>query len=347
MPIVNDYKHVSDIYSEAGEKNVSLPAFCLEDRETLEAILAAALEIGNSIGNCAIPIIVSWTARYPLYSQAIYTSKTRNARIGCHLNFSDLEIFMSDESPYRDLLVLPNLHHAIPWIDGVIMMDFHLQFASIMCDASEKPFDENIQITAEFVEKVNRKVLVEGAVNEISSPELGVIPIKTTVKDAQRFIQETGVDLIVPNVGTEHRADTSKAHYDSELTRRITDVVGKKVCLHGSSSLKKSDLPKITEDGVIKVNLYTGIAREAGKAVTYQELENIGNVLAQKELQKLIDQDILGKAVLDENYGKTIPPIGSKLSNLTSTFRREVWFEKFKDICKDYMTAFNYHNFAK
>lgn len=347
MPVITDYNHVKDIYSEAGEKKVGLPAFCLEDRETLEAILAAALEVGESIGNKAIPIIVSWTARYPLYSQATFVSKTRDARIGCRLNFSDLEIFTNDESPYRDLLVLPNLDHAIPWIDGDILDDFYMQFASVMCDGSERPFEENIKLTAEFVEKVKCKVLVEGAVDEISSPELGIVQKKTTVEDAKRFLEETGVDIIVPNVGTEHRADASEAHYDSELTRKITDAVGKIVCLHGSSSLKKSDLPKITEDGAIKINIYTGIAREAGKAVAYHELENIGNVLTEKELKMLINQNILGDAVLGSNYGKTVTPIGPKLTHLTSSIRRDVWFDRFKDICKDYMMAFNYQNYAK
>ena len=40
-------------------------------------------------------------------------------------------------------------------------------FASIMCDASERPFEENIRMTAEYVERTRGRVVVEGAVDEI------------------------------------------------------------------------------------------------------------------------------------------------------------------------------------
>ena len=62
MPIVNDYHAVKDIYADAAERGVGLPLFCCEDRETLEAILAAAYEIGQEIGNPRIPITPAWTS---------------------------------------------------------------------------------------------------------------------------------------------------------------------------------------------------------------------------------------------------------------------------------------------
>jgi fructose/tagatose bisphosphate aldolase len=36
-----------------------------------------------------------------------------------------------------------------------------------MFDASEKPFEENVRLTAEYVEKIRGRVVVEGAVDEI------------------------------------------------------------------------------------------------------------------------------------------------------------------------------------
>jgi len=346
MPIIRDYQQVKEIYAHAAEKSISLPAFCLEDRVTLEAILAATLEISQEIGVKALPVIVSWTARYHLYAQAEKVSKTGNARLGCHLLFSDLEIFMGEESPYRHLLVMPNLDHGVPWVDGDIMFDFHKKFASIMCDASEKSLDENIEETAKFVDQVKGKVVVEGAVDEISSPEKGLLQKKTSVEDTRKFIQKTGVDIIVPNVGTEHRASVSAAHYDSELTRKITDAVGKIVCLHGSSSLKPEDLPKVPQDGVVKVNIYTGLARAAGRAVVQQELENLGNVFNEEEIKSMIAGGVLGKKVLEQEYGNLLFPLGPKLDYLTNTKRTDAWVNVFKARCKDYMYAFNYRHFA-
>ena len=63
MPLITDYKSVKEIYKNAAEHKVALPAFCAEDRETLEAILSSALEMGKEIGVDDIPIITAWTLR--------------------------------------------------------------------------------------------------------------------------------------------------------------------------------------------------------------------------------------------------------------------------------------------
>ena len=347
MPIVRNYNEVKETYQKAAEKGIALPVFCCEDRETLEAILAAAYEIGQEIGNKAIPIIPAWTGRYHVRSQATLVSASCDAMLGCRLMFSDIGIFMGENSRYRDLCVLPHLDHASPWENDDILMTFADDFASVMCDASEKSFKENVRLTAEYVNKVHGRVVIEGAVDEISSTEGGAREKKTTVEEAVQFVRETGVDIIVPNLGTEHRSTESKAHYDSELACKITAAVGKIICLHGSSSVKKEDLPKLPRDGVIKINLYTGLAYAAGKALVNQVLQNVGNVFTKDELKALVDAGILGTAVLSEDFKDTILPIGPKLTHFTNPLRRDAWFNAFKEKCKDYMRVFNYQNFAK
>jgi len=347
MPLVNDYKQVKEIYREAAEKEIGLPLFCCEDRETLEAILAAAKEIGEEIGNPSIPITPSWTPRYHVRSQACLVSKTGDAIMGCRLMFSDLNVFTSENSPYKDLLVMPHLDHASPWDNGDILINFADQFASVMCDASLKPLDENIRLTAEYVQKVKGKVVVEGAVDEISSTEGGAREKKTTVEEAKRFVAETGVDIIVPNVGTEHRSLTSSAHYDSERTRELSAAVGKILCLHGSSSVKKEDLPKLPKDGVVKINLYTGLAYAGGSALLNFVVDNLGNEFTKEQLEKMVADGVLGAKVLDEKYAETISPIGPKLTHFTNPMRSDAWFNAFKNKCKEYMRTFNYHNYAK
>jgi fructose/tagatose bisphosphate aldolase len=347
MSLVTDYNQVKEIYQDAAERGVGMPVFCCEDRVTLEAILAAAKEIGEEIGNPVVPIIPGWTARYHVRSQACLVSKTGDAIMGCQLMFSDLKVFAGENSPYRDLLVLPHLDHASPWENEDILLGFADDFASVMCDASMKPLDENIRLTAQYVEKVKGRVVVEGAVDEISSTEGGPREKKTTVEEAQHFINETGVDIIVPNVGTEHRSLTASAHYDSELTRQITAAVGKIICLHGSSSVKKEDLPKLPKDGVVKINLYTALAYAGGTALQNFVLDNLGNEFTKEKLEKMVKEGILGEKVLAEDFKDTIAPIGPKLTHFTNPLRTDAWFNAFKEKCKDYMRAFNYQNYSK
>ena len=69
MPLVTDYHAVKDIYREAKERHVAMPVFCCEDRETLEAVLAAAAALGEQLGVEDLPIIPAWTGRYPARPQ--------------------------------------------------------------------------------------------------------------------------------------------------------------------------------------------------------------------------------------------------------------------------------------
>ena len=94
MPLVTDYQQVKEVYQEAAELGVCLPVFCAEDRETLEAILAAALETGREIGVEDLPIIPAWTSRYPARGQMTLLSACGDAVLGNQLMFSDLACFL-------------------------------------------------------------------------------------------------------------------------------------------------------------------------------------------------------------------------------------------------------------
>jgi len=347
MPLITDYKSVKEIYQNAAELGIALPAFCAEDRETLEAILASALEIGKEIGVENIPIIPAWTSRYPARSQMALLTACGNPCLGTQLMLSDLKTFMEDSSPYRKLLVMPHLDHAFPWLDSDILDDFVDQFASVMFDASERPFNENIRLTSEYVEKVHNRVIVEGALDEI--PESGSDDGKsqlTTVKQAIRFIKETGVDIIVPNVGTAHRVTTGKLQYDSKRTCEISAVVGKILCIHGTSSVKHEGLHKLPEDGFVKVNIYTTLAVSGGQAVAQNILKNLGNIFDERQLKDLIHQGVLGKKVLSPNYGESKSLIEPKLDFVANPKRRDAWFEAVKNRCKEFLELFNYRRYS-
>ena len=242
---------------------------------------------------------------------------------------------------------MPHLDHAFPWIDGNILEDFADQFASVMCDASEKPFDENIRLTAQYVDKVKGKVLVEGAVDEIF--ESGSDSQKnepTTAKQAQDFLSRTGVDVLVPNVGTEHRATADQVQYRSDKAREISKAVGKILCLHGTSSLKPEDLAQLPADGFLKINIYTTLAVNGGQAVARNVLNNLGNIFGRDELSKLVQEGVLGPQVLQETFGQTQLPIKPKLACVANPPRRDAWFDAVKNRCHDFLDALGYRKYA-
>jgi fructose/tagatose bisphosphate aldolase len=342
MPLVSDYQQVKEIYREAAERRVGLPVFCMEDRETLEAVLAAAVEMARRIGRDDVPVIPAWTARYPGRGQMTLLTACGDPVLGTRLMFSDLEAMTGGTSPYRSLRVMPHLDHAFPWLDGDIMEMYADAFASIMCDASERPFDENVRLTAAFADRVRGRVVVEGAVDEISEAGSGAAKNEpTTVEQARRFLRETGVDIIVPNVGTEHRATADQVRYRGDRAREICAAVGRILCLHGTSSVAPGDLPELPGDGFVKINVYTTLAVHGGQAVARQVLDTIGDMFGSAELRALVGEGRLGERALDRATAGR-----ARLASVANPPRRDAWFRAVRDRCLDFFEAFGYRKWA-
>ncbi|MBI2844054.1 MAG: class II fructose-bisphosphate aldolase [Armatimonadetes bacterium] len=340
MPLVTDYRQVLEVYDEARERRVVLPIFCCEDRETLEAILAAALEVGREIGINDLPIIPGWTARNPGRAQMRMLTACGDPMVGMRMMFSDIEVFMGETSPYRKLRVMPHMDHAIPWLESDIMQGFADRFASIMCDASAKPFEENIRLTSEFADKVRGKVVVEGAVDEVSDKDIeGSEIIFTSVPQAERFLKETGVDILVPCVGTAHHAIKEKAEYSSERAREISSGVGNILCVHGGSSLGPEDIAGLSDDGVIKITVFTRLAVSGGQAVARTVIDNLADMLMESEMRRLISDGFLGDRVLEAKS------IGPKLRSLANPQRRDAWFGAVRSKCVRYLRELGYRRF--
>jgi fructose/tagatose bisphosphate aldolase len=336
MPLVTDYAHVKEIYAEAAERGIALPVFCAEDRETLEAILASAVKVGKEIGRDDVPIVPAWTSRYPSRGQMTLLTACGDPVMGTRMMMADLDAMMGETSPYRKLRVMPHLDHAFPWLDGDVMELFADRFATIMCDASEKPFDENVRITARFTERMRGRVMVEGAVDEIfESGGAGEKNEPTTVEQAARFLRETGADIIVPNVGTEHRATADQVRYRSDRAREISAAVGRVLCLHGTSSVKPEDLPKLVDDGFVKINVYTTLAVHGGQAVARQVLSSMPELFSERDLRALVDAGLLGPKALER--GAAARPV---LAAVANPRRRDAWFAAVRDRCVDFLTVF-------
>jgi fructose-bisphosphate aldolase class II len=268
--------------------------------------------------------------------------------LGTQLMFSDLDVFMGESSPYRRLRVLPHLDHASPWLDGDVLELFADRFASVMCDASEKTFEENMRLTARYVEQTKGRVVVEGAVDEILEAGSGGRHNEpTTVEQVKLFLRRTGVDLVVPNVGTEHRATADPVGYLPQRARQISAEVGKILCLHGASSVKPKDLRRLPDDGFIKINVYTTLAVKGGQAVARNVLANLGNIFDGSQLHNLVGKDVLGETTLTADYEQTRMPIGPKLDRVANPPRRDAWFAVVRDRCREFLEIFGFRRYAR
>lgn len=336
MPLVSQPEQVTAIYAHAAERGMCLANFCTANRYTTEAILRSAYEFGCEHGLKDVPIVVSATANYTIEPQLVSYTPLKNAALGMKALVNDVALLLSPDSPYADLQVMLHLDHGQPEADESLFDWAADTFATIMYDASDWPMAQNIEMTRRFVERMRGRVLVEGAVAEIAQAiEQADAPL-TTPDDAERFFDETGVFLIVPDLGTEHRSTAVAAHYDGERARAIRARIGSRMVLHGSSSLPDADLERLSSDGIVKVNVWTVFERLGGQAVARDILNELPRILPLDELRVLHEAGIIGRSLLEAAGGTP------QLDSLREERRRDVWQAAVVARMKFYLERYNY-----
>jgi fructose/tagatose bisphosphate aldolase len=309
MPIITDRNEVLDIYKEVGELNWVLPCFCTENLTTTEAILDGVKSYGEKKGIKNLPIIIAITNLYDHRTQSVYYTHTRRWDIGLKLFMQDLKILTDEGAPYEDLRVMIHLDH-IQFDDDRELLSWYMRpFSSIMFDASKVSFNENMELTRQFVKEQGSQIVIEGACDEIVDATGKQKSELTTPERAEEYMDKTGVDLIVANLGTEHRASSTDLTYHGDIASRIKEKIGTKIVLHGASSVKEGQIADLFDDGVCKVNIWTALERDSSP--------------------------VLLKSMI-ENASKIDGPEAS-LSHFTTVYRQNIIFSEMKKIITGYL----------
>ena len=329
MPIITDRKQVLDIYREAERSRWVLPCICTENLTTTEAILDATREYGEIIGRADLPIIIAITNQYSHRSQSVYYTHTRRWDIGLKLFLADLKVLTEKGSPYQHLRVMVHLDHTQFDEDRELLAWDMSQFSSIMFDASTIPFDENIKLTAQFVKEQGDKIVIEGACDEIVDAEGNEKSDLTTAEKAEKYFNETGVDLIVANLGTEHRASASNLKYYGDYAREIKQRIGTRIVLHGASSVPGDQIANLIDDGICKVNLWTALERDSSPVLFRSMVENAATVAGGEFANKMKNEGLLGAKC--QTQGK------ASIKYFTTEYRQNIVFQEMKKIVYGYL----------
>lgn len=134
-------------------------------------------------------------------------------------------------------------------------------FDSVMIDASEKPFRENIAITRRVVElAVKYGASVEAELGYVA--KLGQSTEKegfTDPDEARIFVQETGVNSLAVAIGTAHGFYRKEPKLDLERLSEIHKLTDAALVLHGGSGVPHHSLEEAIARGICKINLATEI----------------------------------------------------------------------------------------
>lgn len=132
-------------------------------------------------------------------------------------------------------------------------------FDSVMIDASEKPFEENVRITAEVVKIAkgyNANVEAElGYVAKLG--QVQVVSEYTQPEEAKRFADATGINALAIAIGSAHGFYKEIPKLQLELLSRIHAATSVALVLHGSSGIPEDQLRDAIARGISKINLAT------------------------------------------------------------------------------------------
>lgn len=142
-------------------------------------------------------------------------------------------------------------------------------FTSIHIDASEHPYDINVEMTravVEYVKKISPDISVEG--------ELGFVPGESKIENkditvdeslytnpdsVSDFIQKTGVNRLAIFVGNVHGIYKTEPKLDIERIRRIRAHMPDHVALvlHAGSGIPNEDMKAAIQAGISNVHINT------------------------------------------------------------------------------------------
>ncbi len=322
MPIITDGEQARDIMNDIIERGVAIPCFCTESVYTTEAIFSgvSAYKQAHGIeGN--LPLIIAFTASYEDRQQLSNYTGLKNQREGMVAVKSDIERLARRDGPYADLDVIVHLDHAQPGEDDWIIEEYGDWLASVMWDCSKQSMKDNIRMIRDFTAHNRHRFIIEGAVDEIynysaSNEPLEVIDNITAPETAEYYFRETGVDLLVANLGTEHRRTEGTVAYHGEEARKITQRVGRRLVLHGTSSLDEEEIKNLAADGIVKVNLWGNLEALPGKELAGKLIRELEHQLSKRQVEELVSEGYLNPNVLSRTYKPSI-------HFLTEKYRRD------------------------
>src|SRR5581483_6394209 len=330
MPLILTRPDVLKVYAEAASRRWVHPSFSTENLTTTEAILAAALEHSKQIGQPDFPITIALTHRYPERPQSIAYSPTGDPVMGMRLFHADLRALMSPDSPYAKLRILVHLDHGQMEADADALDSPEGVFSSVMFDASALPFEENIQATRQYVDKHRETVVVEGACDTIAHVGESRSTPCTAPDEAERYYRQTGVDWIVANLGTEHRAGVAKLSYRDDVAREICRRIGPRLSLHGTSSVLPERLGRLFEDGVGKANFWTALERDSSAELFSAMVEHAAECAGANTVKSLRERDLLGPKVV-----ATVP---ASIDYCTTRYRQTIVFNTMRRIVGSFLS---------
>jgi ketose-bisphosphate aldolase len=138
-------------------------------------------------------------------------------------------------------------------VEGALAADF----TSIMIDASEHPYEENVSISAQARELTPDGVALEAELGSIGGKEDEMGPEQASNTDPSQvkdFVGAVRPDMLAVSVGNVH-GYAPNARIDFDLLARVREASAVPLVIHGGSGLPSEQLGQLSDYNVVKVNV--------------------------------------------------------------------------------------------
>ena len=254
--------NLKQILDLAEKDGYAIPAFNVYNVETVMAVLQAAEEARS-------PVIMQ------LYSRLVTTG------------VSDFVCPVVLEAAKKATVpVCLHLDHGSG--EDAATIALRNGMTGIMIDYSTLDLDANIKGTKKVVDMCNLVgVQVEGELGHIGKAAEGVSNQFTEVKDAVRFVNETGVTALAVQVGTAHGRYKQAPVLAIDRIKEIKEATNAHLVLHGGSGVPDDQIKAAVKAGIRKMNFSTDLC--------YTFIENI-----QKQDKNKVAIDLIMKEPIEE-----------------------------------------------
>lgn len=231
--------NMKELLTIAKENKFAVPAFNIGSLEILRAVMEVAEETNS-------PVILEI---HPLEIEYLTDPFVLTVKEYAHKSKVPVVIHMDHGSNIYD-----------------VMRSIKNGYTSVMIDASNLPYEENVALTKQVVElahKVNVSVEAEiGTIGAMNYETEGVDNVLyTDPEQAKDFVKRTGIDCLAVAIGSAH--GLYPKNFTPKLNLELLKILNKEVniplVLHGGSGNPDEEVTASVSLGVSKVNISSDV----------------------------------------------------------------------------------------
>lgn len=261
---------MSNLLKKAQQNKVGVGAFNAPTLEAVRAIIAAAEELNQPV------ILAHAQVHEPVIS------------------LNEIGPIMLDYARRAKVPVAVHLDHGTSF--SLCVQALKMGFTSVMYDASDKSFADNVAGTKEIVKIAHAldadveaelgHVFTSKVGGESSSKDRVVYKAEehssddmyTDPKEAKRFVDETNVDCLAISFGTTHGIYLTKPVLNLDRVSEIAKAVSVPLVMHGASGVSKENMQGAIKNGICKINYFAYMNKAGGESVN-EYINSLGSEL--------------------------------------------------------------------